>query len=411
MKKLLAAGLLLAMLCGCSGPDTYLTVKPHAGSKPQSMAENAVMVQNYDGLKKAILGFVENGQSKGNIRAANYVGDVEEDLAKATYEVLKLEPLGAYAVDYLSHDSTMIINHYDINIDITFRRTPQEIAAVESVATQPMLVERLHQAAENYEPRVALRMGGYREQDIEALILDYCRAHPDTIMEKPELRVNLYPDRGSVRIVEVEQTYQHQRKELEEMQVAVRDSVDAAAEYIRYRETDWAKAELLYTYLMERFTYEEAPTTTPVYDALCRGIVSPQGMADAWNLICTRAGLECYTVEGLKNGEPYTWNILGLDGQYRHLDLADCVLNGRGFVVMTDGQMGSYYWNPTDYPACAAPEVPKPERPPEDAAQKPEAEPEEQGEDTDPADLPQTPATPQEPEPPAPHDEEINQAA
>ncbi len=386
MKKLLTLGLLLVVLCGCAGPDTYLTVKPHAGSKPQSLAADSVKVENYDGLKKAILGFIENGQNKGSMHAANYDGNLEEDLAKATYEIIKLEPLGAYAVDYLSHDSTLIVNHYDINIDITFRRTPQEIAAVESIATQSMLVNRLHEAAENYEPRIALRMGGYREQDIEAMILEYCRAHPDTIMEEPEIQVNLYPDRGSVRILEVEQIYEHPRKELDSMQVAVRESVDAAAEYVRYRQTDRAKAELLYTYLMERFSYVQEPTTTPVYDALCRGIVSSRGMAEAWKLICDQAGLECHTVTGLKNGEDYTWNILRLDGQYRHLDLADCVLSHKGLVLMTDGQMGAaYYWDPTRYPACEIPELPA-------ALQPTPPEPSEAAEETEAAEVPETPA-------------------
>lgn len=385
MKRLLLLVLLFGVLCGCTGPETYLTVKPHAGSRPQAMLEDAVFVRNYDELKKAILGFVENGQSKGSIRAASYDGDLEEDLTKAAYEVVKLDPLGAYAVDYLSHDATMIVNHYEVRVTITFRRTPQEIAAVESVGTQSALVRRLQEAAENYEPRIALRMGGYREQDIAGIMLEYCHAHPDTIMEAPQIRVNLYPDRGSVRIVEVEQSYAHQRRELDDMQVAVRDSVDAAAEYIRYRETDWAKAELLYTYLLERFPYAEGETTTPVYDALCRGIVSAEGMSDAWKLIFDRAGLECYTVRGLKNGEPYTWNILGLEGQYRHLDLADCVLNRRGLLLTTDSMMGSYYWDPTAYPACTAPEtqaVPPPEHP---------AEPELPGE------APEQPIAPAEP--------------
>ena len=71
--RFLALLLLLCTLTSCSmAPDSYLSVQPHAGSGGQTEPADAVIVQDYDGLKRAILGFVESGQTEGAIRAANY---------------------------------------------------------------------------------------------------------------------------------------------------------------------------------------------------------------------------------------------------------------------------------------------------------------------------------------------------
>ena len=119
-----------------------------------------------------------------------------------------------------------------------------------------------------------------------------------------------------------------------------------------YRNAPLDKAQLLYTYLITRFSYREQETVTPVYSALCEGIADPQGLAQGWKLICDRAGVECYVVQGLKNGQPYTWNIFSLDGEYRHTDLAQCVLERGGLVLRTDKNMSEYHWDIEQYPVC-----------------------------------------------------------
>lgn len=358
--RFLALLLLLCTLTSCSmAPDSYLSVQPHAGSGGQTEPADAVIVQDYDGLKRAILGFVESGQTEGAIRAANYDGNVEDDLIQAAYEVSKQEPLGAYAVDYMTHDCTLIVNYYEIHIRITFRRSVYEIQSIETIPTQTQLRKRMEEAVDQLETRVALRLPSYREPDIPAMVTAYCAANPGTVMETPQVSVSVYPDSGSVRIVEVNLAYTQTPQTLQAMQKAVKESLDAAAEYIRYRQSDRDKAELLYTYLTERFSYETGSTATPLYAALCGGVADPRGLTQAWQLICDRAGVECYTVEGLRSGEPYSWNIVSLDGVYRHLDLARCVLEYGQLTFRTDRDMEEYYWNMEQYPACEPlPETP-----------------------------------------------------
>ena len=378
MKRLAVIVLLLLLLTGCSlAPDEYLYVAPHVDSSSQSSTSDAVTVENYLSLKNAILSMVRSGQTEGVIRASSYDGEVEEDLAEAAYEVSKLDPLGAYAVDYMTHSCTQIVSYYEIRINITFRRTAQEISEIRSVSTASQLEERLKQAINQSDDRLTLRLTSYRDQDQEvpAIVAEYCASDPATVIEIPDYSISIYPESGTIRIMEIDFTYANQPEVLQGMREAVQESINGAAEYIRYRETDRDKTKLLFIYLMERFRYTAGETNTPLYDALCSGVADPTGLAQAWQLICDRAGVECYTVSGMRDGDPYTWNIVRIDNSYRHVDLARCALDLNQLVFWTDADMTEYYWNTELLPACEPlPEVVETPEETEETPEEPETE-------------------------------------
>lgn len=364
MKYLL--GLLLVLcLTGCSSlaPNEYLSVTPHTDSNTQLSDTSALTAENYESLKNAILRLVRTGQTDGVIRVTNYDGDVESDLAEAAYEVSKLDPLGAYAVDYMTHSCTQIVSYYEIRINMTFRRTPADIFQISSASTDAQLKSQLQVSVNRGAERLTLQMNNYRDQAqlVPGLVAEYCAANPDLVIEPPAVSVEVYPDSGSVRIMEINFQYTNTPEELQQKQQAVQESLHAAAEYIRYRSTDLEKARLLYTYLTERFHYTAAETTTPLYDALCGGVADPAGLSQAWQQILELAGVECYTVTGLRGGEPYTWNIFRADNCYRHLDLAKCVLHVGAPQFLTDWDMSDYYWNTELYPACNPIPAPNPQ--------------------------------------------------
>lgn len=419
MKRLAALFLLFLTLTGCSlAPDEYLYVEPHVDSSVQEDNADALTAENYTSLKNAILRLIRAGNTEGVIRVTNYDGDVEKDLPEAAYAVSKQDPLGAYAVDYMTHSCTQIVSYYEIRINITFRRTAEEIAAIATTSTQERLEERLSEALQNYQDKLTVRISNYRDQaeSIPVFVETYCTEHPEEIMERPSVSVSVYPESGNVRILEIQFGYTNEPQVLTSMQKSVSSSLVGAAEYIRYRQTDLDKAELLFTYLTERFHYATEETATPLYAALCRGIADPTGLAQAWQLICDRAGVECYTVSGLRNGEPYVWNMISADGFYRHVDLTKCVLDTHELLLLTDEDMVEYYWNTEQYPACEAPEEPTEEPPTEEppteepSTEEPSTEetpdtetpPEEPTEEENPSADPQEPDTeiPAEEEPP-----------
>ena len=72
----------------------------------------------YKSLKNALRTLVQNGVEHGVIHTSQYSGDVEEDLPAAVYEFSREDPIGAYAIDYITHDCTLIVAYYEIRIDI-----------------------------------------------------------------------------------------------------------------------------------------------------------------------------------------------------------------------------------------------------------------------------------------------------
>lgn len=351
--------LITLFLTGCSRfvVREYETVTPHAGQHTAATDEDALTAQNYLSLKNAILALVENGVEKGVIRTQDYSGDVEEDLPAAAYEVSKLDPLGAYAVDYMTHDLVRFVSYYEIHISITFRRNVEQIRAIRRVSSNAALPELVNQALAAYDPALTVRLSYYDGQDMEALARDYYAFNPGKAMELPEVTVNVYPESGYVRIVELLFTYSESAEALLQKQDAVASNVRAAGEYVRYRSTGEEKLQLLYTYLQERFRYTPGLSSTPVYSFLCEGVAGDEGCAKSLQLVCEQIGLECHTVAGNRSGEPYSWNIVDVDGRCCHIDLFRALAEeSNALRFYADGELDGYYWDRDAYPACPAAE-------------------------------------------------------
>ena len=123
-KAILAIMLLMSMLLGgCSVmlEKEYVVIEPHNEQYVEDDQSDVLTVENYAGLKNAILSLVESGLEYGVIRTNNYDGDVTEDLADASYEVARNDPLGAFAIDYLTHDYNRIVSYYELHIYIHSR--------------------------------------------------------------------------------------------------------------------------------------------------------------------------------------------------------------------------------------------------------------------------------------------------
>lgn len=354
MKRLILLVSMMLLLSGCGFvANEYVSSKPHESENQTQMPE-AAEVSDLAGMKDAMVRFIKAGRKSGTIRTVDYKGNVEEDLVQAVYDVARMTPVGAYAVDYISHNCVRIVNYYEISLSITYRRSAGDIASIQQAYSPEQLREQVERSLRIYDEHLAMQVTQEQEYDIAAIVEAYCLANPAIMVEKPKLQVQVFPESGPERIVEVDFIYENTYEELLEKRKAINESVDAAAEYIRYRHSDRDKTQLLYTYLTERFTYTEGKTATPVWSALCEGVADYEGLAQGFRLICEKAGVECHTVSGLRDGEPYVWNIVADDGDFRHIDLGQSIGRGVGLRHMTDWEMNRYYWNAQAYPACVA---------------------------------------------------------
>ena len=408
--RLIPMLLALLLLSGCAAlvPSEYTVVTEHTETVVEEDSD-ALTAESYDELKYAILTLIEDGTAHGVIRAYHYDGDVTKDISSAAYEVWKNDPMGAYAVEFITTDCNLLLSYDEIHVEITYRQNAADAADISYVRGSAGARQAIETALAGMADRLVLRISAYPEElDCEALVSAYCEAHPETQMECPAVSAAVYPDNGSIRILDLQFTYEHTVDERKTMQSAVSTVLNSAANYVRYRNEDSAKAELLCSYLLDRFDYTEGESVTPVYSLLCEGVADSRTFAQIYQILCDRVGLECCTVSGYLDGESYAWNIINIDGVYRHLDLMRCVRDGVGqFTLYSDSEMERYSWDRTAYPSCSdkpealeEPEGPSGEQTWPEQPSGPEipAEPEEptepdipQGTDSEDQEMPETP--------------------
>lgn len=370
--------LLCAMLSGCSllVPAQFTQISAHSAAQSGSADTDVPTVSSYSELRAAIRSFAENGVAHGVIRAANYSGDVAQDLSRASYSVAREDPVGAYAIDFLTHDCTLIVSYYEITIDITFRSMAEDPRTLDYVTSQKDVQAHIRSAMDAYAGHATWYAVSDRSYDYADLARQIYESDPLRYMALPEIHTANYPEGGRSRIVELTLTWPADAAALEKMERAVEESLQAASVYVRYRDTDWEKINLLYTYLLERFSYTEQETATPLYSALCEGLITSRSAAAAWQLLCQSIGIPCQLVDGSRDGEEYFWTMVELDGRNYHVDLLRDLLSEGQLNLRYDEDMGGYSWDMSLYPACPKPEPPaEPDEPaPEEAVPQPDAQ-------------------------------------
>lgn len=352
----IALALALTLLSGCASPlvpNEYTVVAEHSDTTVETESD-ALTAESYEELKYAILAFVEAGTTQGIIRVYHYDGDVTKDITSAAYEVWKNDPMGAYAVEFITTDCNLLLSYYEIRVEITYRDDVVDASQIQYVRGTSGAERAIREALEDMKSRLTLRISAYDEElRCEEIVAKLCGESPEVLIEQPKVTVSVYPDSGSIRIVQLDFEYQHTAAELMSMRSAVNTVLGAAVNYVRYREEDSAKADLLFSYLLERFDYVEGESVTPVYSLLCEGVADSKTFARIFQILCDRIGLECVTVSGYLDGESYEWNILNMDGVYRHVDLMRCVREDiRQLTAYTDDEMERYSWDRAAYPTC-----------------------------------------------------------
>lgn len=191
MKRIFAMVLAIAVLTGCTPfhRSSYVSVTPHDEDYQVAVDSSALTVSGYLSLKNAILGLVEDAVEEGVIRAESYSGDLSQDLSSAVYEVSRGDPLGAFAVDYMTYDFSQIVSYYEIHIHTTYQRTLEEIQSVKNTSGVEGVRSRLRDAMGDYESLLRIRVEDYGSLNIEELVQQVFEDNADFAVELPQTEV------------------------------------------------------------------------------------------------------------------------------------------------------------------------------------------------------------------------------
>ncbi len=349
MKRLLS--LVLAMTLALSGCSVllereYQSVEPHVEQAAAEEDPSILKAETYQSLVSAVLHFVSEGMESGKVRLYKYTGDVESDLAAACAEVLTEDPLGAYALERIDHEYNRIVSYYECTLTFHYRRTQDQIEAIQSVSGQSAIRDAVRTALAGYQPDLALRLSSYYADPdtLQDLTRQAYRELGLAALGRPETTVSLYPETGTQRIAELSFTYELSRSTL----LIQANAVEQAAEKLTAERDDsdeaaaWALAQAIHC---------GASGEASAYAALVSGEANHLGAAMTYQGLCQLAGIPCQLVSGTCEGKGRYWNIVEVDGVFRHVDVYAQLPQEEFF--RTDSQMTDYNWDPDDYPICA----------------------------------------------------------
>ena len=346
----MAALMLLSTGCSSMLNRDYSSVTVHSATPTAEGDANTMRVQNYQELVNALIYLINQGEESGSIRYSGEEADFKKLMDEACLEVKQEDPLGAYAVDYIKYSVISIVGSYEADVQITYRRTREQVASIVDATGAAAIRSELSRALSSFDTEVVLRISYFEEDEayIQQLVRQAYLSNPATALDFPDAQVAMYPGSGQQRIVEVTLTYHQSLQTLESW----RNSLSREAERICQPLTELTIKEKLdgITGTLQSMGAYSAQGGSTAYDALLGGGGDSQGVALAFSLLCRQVGITCSVVDGQKNGQSHFWNVVQTASGYRHVDLSrtgSVTYN----VDQTMTQQG-YVWDTQQVPAC-----------------------------------------------------------
>jgi transglutaminase/protease-like cytokinesis protein 3 len=335
----------------------YYSVTPYR--EPSTQEDQKMLVaRDYAQLRGVLVELAESGRESALIA----ISDLEQQridyyMEQAVRHVTQEHPIGAYAVDEITYQLGTSSGQSALAVNITYNHNRAEIRRIKECDGMSQVGEYIASALNNCDAGVVLLVDDYEETDFTQQVQDYADTYPEYVMELPQVTVNMYPESGNTRVVELIFSYQTSREALRDMQSRVKPLFDSARLYVSGDGSAGEKYAQLYAFLMERAAYEVQTSITPSYSLLHHGVGDSKAFAVVYAAMCRWAGLECQVVSGTMDGESRFWNMIQQDGVYYHVDLLKSS-ESEQLVCLADHEMQNYVWDYSAYPVCGAAQEP-----------------------------------------------------
>lgn len=335
------------LLSGCSNPyvSSYVSVKPYEDQWNLTGIESVTVTdgkQLYDTLRST----VNDGVERVAITGFTFSRDVVDHAMKQAIDRLMQEdPIANYAVRNITYEWGKTGDKPALAVEIHYSRNRSELSQIKRLQDNEEANNAVIAALTQCESGLVFQVLEDEGTDYVRTAERFARENPDQVMELPQITMNVYPDSGSHRVVELRFFYQTDREALLTMKEQVEPVFTSAVLYVSGDAQQEEKYHQLHSFLMERYEYQLDTSITPAYSLLHHGVGDSKAFASVYAVMCRRSGLECETVSGTKRGESHSWNMIYVDGSYYHLDL----LEG-DFHLRTDEQMNGYVWDYSAYP-------------------------------------------------------------
>jgi len=364
---LLIISLITLGAAGCANileGDIHLSTR-HVVQQLERPPEEQIEVANFDVLKAEILELIMEHERSGLMYAINYDGDISADILRACNELKSDNPVVAYAVSEISGDATRIVSYYEVTVNIEYKFPKQQVDAIVNVSNQRYLRTELLSAMSEYEEELVFRTTlNITEYELDNLVRDIYYNNPGQIVMKPATTVEIFPRRGEDRIFRLRFGY------IEDAGILAQHGTNLAL-YTR-RNAELAVGEddaeillslaenLVATCVFDEYTAKAisvhgAQNFAATAAGVASGSAVGEGFAMAFKALCDTLGFEgCRIILGHLDGMIHAWNIVLLRGNYYHIDVAMCAVEGfEGAFLKNDTDMaGRYEWDRDNTVIC-----------------------------------------------------------
>lgn len=191
--------------CGALLEREYVTVEPHSSKFWESEAAGTLRAENYQDIVNDLLILIGQHTEGATVRLYNYEDDVTvaDALEQATTEVQQETPMGAYAVEYITASSRAQRGYYEISIQISYRRTAEQIQAVVNATSMEALSSLLETALDEGRTELGVRIGYWGEDDQARVEETVAQLREERgLTETPPWTISYYPAEGPVGLIE-----------------------------------------------------------------------------------------------------------------------------------------------------------------------------------------------------------------
>ncbi|MDR2590445.1 MAG: hypothetical protein LBC71_05620 [Oscillospiraceae bacterium] len=373
MKKIILPILLLIIVVsvGCDNllEDYVEFITPHETEPYVRPPDDPIIITitDADEFKELLLQLIMEHEATTTINYYSYDGENVQDILNEIAINLKSEdPIGAYAVADIQINATRIVAYFEVDIEIEFKRSKEQIDSIVNVGTSRYMTTQIQQimSQHNDEAIIRTRMGLTKESIIE-LITDIYYQNPRSIVMLPFVTVEMFPEEGIDRIYEIKFIYIESADMMqlfaENLALYVRRNAERAV-----GDTDAEILLSLVENLMASTSFDIGAASAisvhgaqnfaaTAFGALVQGNAVGEGFAMAFKALCDELGFNSIVVLGGLNDLVHAWNIIYLEGDYYHIDVSMCVENGLEIAFLkTDAdfeEMG-YTWDRENTVRC-----------------------------------------------------------
>lgn len=203
----ISLALALCLLTGCASllERSYTTVEPHSSKFWESEAADTLRAENYQDIVNDLLLLIGQHTETAALRLYNFTDDlmVAETLERATTEIKQETPMGAYAVEYITSASQSQRGYYEVVLQISYRRTAEQIQGVVNATSPEALYSLLESALDAGKTELAVRIGYWGQDGQDKVESTMAQLREDrALTETPAWGVHYYPADGPVGLIE-----------------------------------------------------------------------------------------------------------------------------------------------------------------------------------------------------------------